>query len=211
MYRKLIYIRDVHIISKILGFLFFTLSFLVMKINPLFLLFIAFFFFMFNNLKVLLTSLLLFIVSYFSGFFFFVFKLFLFCQALFIFLNIIDKEEIRYFVEILFYKKHTEKWCYSILKFYYFWYYFYDNIKDFIQVYKMHGKKFDMKKYCFIFRKAFNKGKRDVSKVMEAYRYRFYHIQTDRTYMEENEIGSLDMKYVLLNVILLFLMFVYGR
>ncbi len=211
MCRDLSYLRDVHIIAKILAFLCLFLSLILLENPVFFFVFLIFTFAFFCNYYLLGVESLLFFLSFFFPFFFFLLKLldiFLLCYLL---VSIISMEEIRTFLEVLFYGKYPPSISYQVLSCCHFCKCYQQNVKDFHQVYQMYGKSLQGKDWINILKKSYEKSKRDVFHYFLGFQYRFYRMFPKRTYYEKAEVTSLDMKYVLASAILLFFVFVYGR
>lgn len=211
MYSELLNFKDIHIFSKVVAFLLGCFAIIFVK-NPLFLIMFSFLFYLcFGSKLVLLFELLGIIICFVNHGFVPVLKLSFFISLVLLFIKMIDFHQFRYFVESLFYKRNHSKITYLVLYICYFFEYFKKYFKEFWALLKGYGKKIGFKQFKYIFVESFKKTKIQIEHILTLYRYRFYNSYPSRTYLEKEEITSIDIKYVLIFAILFFLIYVYGR
>lgn len=211
MYNSLLCFKDIHIFSKIFSFVFCVLSILMIN-NPLYyLLFVGLFYIFFQDKRVFLIEIGLLLLFCVIDFFGIILKLFFLLSSIYLLIKIIDFQEIRYFIETLFYKKRKTKISYVCLYVCYFFKYYFRNFNEFLMILKSYGKRLSISSIKYIMKESFAKTKEKINNLMILYRYRFYNSSSSRTYFERNTITSLDLKYALIFVILFLIVFVYGR
>lgn len=211
MYNNLLCFRDLHVFSKLFSFIFCLLSIFIVNDPLYYLVIIGMFYLFFQNKKVLLLELillLLFCVAHFCGIFL---KIIFLISSIYLLIRIIDFQEVRYFIETLFYKKRQSKISYICLYICYFFKYYSINFKEFLRLLKSYGKDLSFSSIKYIVKMSFSKTKDKINNLMVLYRYRFYNSSSSKTYFEKNRVTSLDLKYVLIFVIIFFIIFVYGR
>ncbi len=210
MYRDLTYLKDIHILSKVLALVFSVASICI--IQPPLLLFaclLVFYLFFGNTILFVLEIFFLLLSSLFSSTILFVKILFL-ISVFSVFLKSIDFQGIRYFIEFLFYHKRKSKITYFCLYLCYFSKYYILYFKEFISLKKSYGKRFDFSLLKYALVQSLEKTKEQLARFMVSYRYRFYNISRKRTYVEKPQLTSSDLKYALIYVIIFFVIFVYG-
>ena len=211
MYNNLLCFRDVHIFSKIFSFLFCLLS-IFMVSNPLYyLVIIGLFYVFFQNRKMFLLEILLLILFCVFDLFGIVLKLLFIISSIYLFIKTIDFQEVRYFIETLFYKKKQSKISYCCLYICYFFKYYFINFREFFRLLKSYGKDLSFSSIKYIIKMSFSKTKDKINNLMIIYRYRFYNSSSSKTYFERNRVTSFDLKYVLIFVIIFLIIYVYGR
>ena len=211
MYNNLLCFRDVHIFSKIFSFLFCLLS-IFMVSNPLYyLVIIGMFYVFFQNRKMFLLEILLLILFWVFDLFGIVLKLLFIISSIYLFIKTIDFQEVRYFIETLFYKKKQSKISYCCLYICYFFKYYFINFREFFRLLKSYGKDLSFSSIKYIIKMSFSKTKDKINNLMIIYRYRFYNSSSSKTYFERNRVTSFDLKYVLIFVIIFLIIYVYGR
>lgn len=209
MYSKGSNLKNINIISKFIG-LFFTLSSIfIVKNNYIYIIF-AFVFLLINKdrkLSIILTIISL--INYFFDITFIVKLLFIFTY-LDMFINVVNFNEFRYFLEELFYKRNN-KTLYFFLHMTYFIRNLKNNIRNMLNLTKSYGLKLEFDTLKFILKQAFIKSKVETGNTMMIYKYRFYNLTNTKTYYEKDEIDSYDFKYILIYVIIFLLIYIYGR
>jgi len=211
MYNHLLCFRDLHVFSKIFSFLFCLLS-IVMVNNPLYyLIIIGMFYVLLQNKKMFLVEILLLFLFSIVNFFGIILKILFFISSVYLFVKIIDFQEIRYFIETLFYKRKQSKISYICLYLCYFFKYYFINFREFLGILKSYGKDLSFSGVKYIIKMSFSKTKDKINNLMILYRYRFYNSSISKTYFEKNRVTSLDLKFVLIFVIVFFVVFAYGR
>lgn len=211
MYNNLTYLKDIHVFSKIFSFVFCLLSILLVNNLVYYLVIIGLFFVLFQEKKVLILEEILLFLTYLFNPFSIILKIIFVISLLVFFVKIINLEEIRYFIETLFYKKRKVKISYVSLHVCYFFKYYFKYFNELLILLKSYGKKIDFYKIKYIIVESYTKTKNKIQDLMILYRYRFYNSSGSRTYYEKNKITSLDIKYMLIFVIVFFIIYVYGR
>ena len=209
MYSKGSNLKNINIISKFIGLLF-TLSSIFITNNCYVFIICSILFILINKdrkLSIILTVISL--INYFLDITFIVKLLFIFTY-LDMFINVINFNEIRYFLEELFYKRNN-KTLYFCLYITYFIKNMKNNIKNLLDLNKSYGLKLDLDSYKFILKQGYLKSKLETNKIMMIYKYRIYNLTNKKTYYEKDEIDSYDFKYILVYVIIFLLIYIYGR
>lgn len=209
MYSKGSNLKNINIISKFIG-LFFTLSSILITNNSyVFIIFSIIFILINKERKLSLILTILSFINYFYDITIIVKLLFIFTY-LDMFINVINFNEFRYFLEELFYKRNS-KTLHLFLYMTYFCRNIKNNIKNMVNLIKSYGLNLDFDTFKFILKQAFQKSKIETSKIMMIYKYRFYNLTNKKTYYEKDEIDSYDFKYILMYVIIFLLIYIYGR
>ena len=209
MYSKGSNLKNINIISKFIG-LFFTLSSIFIAHNSYIFIVCSILFILINKDRKL--SLILFITTIINYFYdiTIIVKLLFTLTYLDMFINVITFNEIRYFLEELFYKRNN-KTLYFFLYIIYFIKNMKNNIKKLTNLNKSYGLKSNFDTFKFILKQGYLKSKLETSKTMMIYKYRFYNLTNKKTYYEKDEIDSYDFKYILVYVIIFLLIYIYGR
>ena len=211
MYNNLLCFRDIHVFSKIFSFIFCLLSIFIVD-NPLYyLVIIGMFYVFFQNKRMFLLELGLLLLFFFIDFFGIFLKFIFIISSVYLLIRIIDFQEVRYFIETMFYKRRQTKISYVCLYVCYFFKYYFINFRDFLLLLKSYGKDLSFPSVRYIIKESFIKTKDKINNLMFLYRYRFYNSSSSRTYFERNTVTSLDLKYVLIFVIIFLIIFAYGR
>lgn len=211
MYNDLLNFKDIHIFSKVIAFIFCICGILFIG-QPIFFMFFAFLFYLFFGCKeILLAELIIIGASFLCPIFIPILKICFLISMFFLFIYTIDFHQFRYFIETLFYKRKQSKITYLVLYICYFFQYYIHYFKNFLELSKGYGKKMDFFQVRYIVVESFEKTKNQIEHILILYRYRFYNSSTIRTYVEKEEITSIDIKYILIFVILFFIVYVYGR
>lgn len=209
MYSKGSNLKNINIISKFIGLLF-TLSSIFITNNCYVFIICSIIFILINkDRKLSFILFILTLINYFIDISVIV-KLLFVLTYLDMFINVITFNEVRYFLEELFYKRNN-KTLYFFLYIIYFIKNMKNNIKKLIDLNKSYGLKFDLDTYKFIIKQGYLKSKLETSKIMMIYKYRFYNLTNKKTYYEKDEIDSYDFKYILVYVIIFLLIYIYGR
>lgn len=209
MYSKGSNLKNINIISKFIGLLF-TLSSIFIANNSYVFIICSILFILINkDRKLSFILFILTLINYFIDITIIVKLLFIFTY-LDMFINVINFNEIRYFLEELFYKRNN-KTLYFCLYLTYFIKNMKKNIKNLLDLNKSYGIKLDFDTFKFILKQGFLKSKLETSKIMMIYKYRFYNYTNKKTYYEKDEIDSYDFKYILVYVIIFLLIYIYGR
>ena len=112
MYNNLLCFRDIHVFSKIFSFIFCLLSIFIVD-NPLYyLVIIGMFYVFFQNKRMFLLELGLLLLFFFIDFFGIILKFIFIISSVYLLIRIIDFQEVRYFIETLFYKRRQTKISY---------------------------------------------------------------------------------------------------
>ena len=209
MYSKGSNLKNINIISKFIG-LFFTLSSIFIANNSYIFIICSILFILINKDRKL--SFILFITTIINYFYdiTIIVKLLFTLTYLDMFINVITFNEIRYFLEELFYKRNN-KTLYFCLYIIYFIKNMKNNIKKLTNLNKSYGLKSNFDMFKFILKQGYLKSRLETSKTMMIYKYRFYNYTNKKTYYEKDEIDSYDFKYILVYVIIFLLIYIYGR
>lgn len=211
MYSDLLNFKDIHVFSKVFAFIFCILGIFMVE-KPICLILFSFLFYIFFRRKeVLFIELVLIGVSFLFPIFIPILKFCFFISVLLLFISTIDFHQFRYFLESLFYKRKQTKVTYFALYICYFFQYYKQYFKEYLIISKSYGKTIDFNSLRYILIQSFEKTKCQLNHILVLYRYRFYNSSITRTYVEKEDITSVDLKYILIFVIIFFLIYVYGR
>jgi len=209
MYSKGSNLKNINIISKFIGLLFTLSSIFITNNCYVFIIFSVLFILINKDRKLSFILFIFTLINYFIDISVIV-KLLFVLTYLDMFINVITFNEVRYFLEELFYKRNN-KTLYFFLYIIYFIKNMKNNIKKLFELNKSYGLKLDFDTFKFIMKQGYLKSKLETSKIMMIYKYRFYNLTNKKTYYEKDEIDSYDFKYILVYVIVFLLIYIYGR
>jgi len=211
MYRNLTYFKDIHIVAKVFSFFFCIWGICIVDNSIIFMTFVVSFFLFFRNKISFFLTVLFFGMNFFFKGFEGLMKLPMIVAVMILFLQTINFQEIRYFIECFFYHKKNSKVTSICLYICYFLKYYNIYFKEFLELRKSYGKSFSLSFLQSSIVQSFEKTKAQIDRLMVSYKYRFYNSMNHRTYVEKIRMNSTDLKCVLTFFIVFLLVYLYGR
>lgn len=194
--------KNINIISKIIGLLFMLSSiFITNNIYIILTISVLFLILSYKKLFPILTIILLLVEFSFDYNLLFYLKIMLVIDYIFMFFRIINFNELRYFLEDLLYKRHSR----LLKKLLYIMYLFKEfrfNYTELVEYMKSYGFSLSMKNYLFILKMSYKKALVNAKNIIINLNYRLYGFNKKRSYIDKDIIDSYDFKYILVYVII---------
>lgn len=208
-------IKEVNILNKVICYLLILLSIIICKDLVLLLIFDIFLLLVTKEYKnlfrfnILLTVLI--ILNIFFPHFLWIIKIFMLVIYTILLKKVTKLVELRYVIEVTFYRFQTKKITYRIFYMIYFLKSFNKNFKRMLLLKDDYEMKIDIKFLIFIIRQSYIKAKLTKEEFLEINNMRFYNYSGNRTYMEKNTWESWDTTYLVCHVLITLIIFIYGR
>lgn len=208
-------LKEVNIFGKVVAYILILVSLIVVK-SPIFLIFVNIFLLWitkpFSNLVKM--NLFNFGVTLFGIFFpqlLWITKIIILIIYTELLKKVTETIELRYVLENTFYRFQKKKVTYRILYLIYFEKYFKNNLKKMLLLKDDYGLKKDRRLISFLLQQSYRKTKENMQDFMQTYQLRFYNDSKKRTYIEKNSWETWDTNYIMVHVVILLLVFFYGR
>lgn len=208
-------IKEVNIINKVVCFII-VLFIAVVCNNPLFTLFVDIFFLLitkqYNNLFKfnILTTILLALSSYYSHFLW-ISKIFLIIIYTILLSKVTKLTELRYVLEVTFYRFKNKKITYRLFYLIYFLKNFKRHIKRMLVLKDDYSIKLTPKFLIFIIKQSFIKASNSKKDFIDLNNERFYNTESNRTYIEKISWERWDINYLACHIVILILTYFFGR
>ena len=214
MFRKDSILYEVNAISKLISFLIFVFSLMILK-SPAFLVLLSIVFLALTYSfqwvsKFAIAGVLFSIVSSIYMPFLKIAKLITILVYILIIKKITNSQELRYVLEVTLYKFQSKKITFHILYFMYFFKYLKKNIKLMNNLREDYGMEKDWNYRKFALKKAYDKTKYEIKELMMMNEIRFYNYSSTRTYIEKTNWESWDTKYLMFHILVFIFILIYG-
>lgn len=208
-------LKEVNIFGKVVAYILILIALGIVK-APLFLIFVNIFLFFItksypNLFKMNLVSLFITFLTILFPQFLWITKIIILIIYTGLLKKVTETIELRYVLENTLYRFQKKKITYKILYLIYFGKYFRNNLKRMLLLKDDYGLNADSKLIRFLLKQSYQKTKENMQEFMQTYQLRFYNDSNKRTYIEKNSWESWDTNYMMVHVVILLLVFFYGR
>lgn len=208
-------LKEVNIFGKVVAYILILVSLIVVK-SPIFLIFVNIFLLWITKpfCNLLKMNLFNFGVTLFSIFFpqlLWITKIIILIIYTELLKKVTETIELRYILENTLYRFQKKKVTYRILYLIYFGKYFRNNLKRMLLLKDDYGLKKDGKLISFLLEQSYRRTKENMQEFMQTYQLRFYNDSKKRTYIEKKNWESWDTNYMIVHIVVLLLVFFYGR
>ena len=208
-------LKEVNIFGKIIAYILILIALGITR-SPLFLIFVNIFLLWitkpYHNLfKMNIISLLITFLTIIFPQFLWITKMIILIIYTGLLKKVTETIELRYVLENTLYRFQKKRVTYKILYLIYFGKYFRNNLKRMLLLKDDYGLREDGKLICFLLKQSYRKTKENMQEFIETYQLRFYNDSKKRTYIEKNNWESWDTNYIMIHIVILVLVFFYGR
>ena len=215
MFNDIDILKKVNIINKVVCYLLMLVMIILVK-NYYFILGISCLLFLITNkysrifqLNIVLIELL--ILQLFFPYFMFIIKLLILIIYTLLLKKVTKLIELRYVVELFFYRFKNKKITYKLFYIIYFIKNFKQHFKKMLVLKDDYNIKLDINFLIFIFKQSYKKAKLSEKDFIDIYTLRFYKYSKERTYIDDINFEVWDCYYLFNHIIIFVLPFILGR